>query len=99
MKDVDYDVVKEAVLEALGSENEDYTYPITEGCHLSYLGGEGFWGIGVKLTITEGEDSEIEDYPFAMFIDRISDVFTDGEDILHNICMEIIAHVQDYSNS
>lgn len=96
MSEVDNDKVREALLEALHSENPEYSYEITDDCCLKFIKGEGFYESGVKLCCTKDGDTETEEFVFAAYIDCLADVFLYGEDILNNMCNEIQEYIQEF---
>ena len=96
MYKVDSDAVKEALLDALRSEDSRYSYAINDDCYLKYLEGKDFYETGFQLFCTKDGKTETEEYPFSYFIDYLVDVFTDGDVILLNMCKEIQDYIEDY---
>ena len=95
MHNVDYDVIEEAVLKALESEREEYSYTINEDCYIKFIDGKGFYETGVRLYFTKDGKTETQDYKFSYFIDCLADAFLYGSDIIHNICVEIQEHIRE----
>jgi len=89
---VDIEKVIQAIYNCLEDEN---IHPITDTVELEfYQGADIFMEQGLMLHIKGKKDVF---YQFGEYADNVKDIFISGEDILHNMAVEILTDINNNS--